>query len=390
MNRRPRSKGNAAGPATAGHDLSGAAPFLWPGLALAEAGHVIGALTRGFGGLVPTGSPREPWSWTTPNVAGLELRTMRLRDFSTSPRGPAVLVCAPFSLHQASIADLAHGHSLIAALRAGGLDRLFLTEWLSATPEMRFLGIDDYLADLNVAIDDLGGRVDLVGICQGGWMSLLYAARFPAKVRSLVLAGSPIDLSTDSSVSSLAKSVPLSAFASAVQLGGGRILGAYALEFWSGSHMSAGVARNALQLDASDRSASARATISRLRDWNTRTVDLPGAYYLEVVERLFHDNQLAAGRFVALGKTVDLGTVAAPTFLLAASDDEIVPPAQLLDAERLLGTPKRQIRHAVVEGSHLSLFMGARTLRTAWPHIATWLRSQRSARAGGRRRSVRT
>jgi len=34
---------------------------------------------------------------------------------------------------------------------------------------------DDYLAGLNVLVDHLGGLVDLVGLCQGGWLSLVYA-----------------------------------------------------------------------------------------------------------------------------------------------------------------------------------------------------------------------
>ena len=53
---------------------------------------------------------------------------------------------------------------------------------------MKDLEIDEYLAEINVCVDDLGGRVNLVGLCQGGWMSAMYAARFPRKVASLVLA----------------------------------------------------------------------------------------------------------------------------------------------------------------------------------------------------------
>jgi pimeloyl-ACP methyl ester carboxylesterase len=58
---------------------------------------------------------------------------------------------------------------------------------------MKDLEIDNYLAEMIVAIDDLGGRVNLVGLCQGGWLSAMIAARFPAKVNALVLAGAPID-----------------------------------------------------------------------------------------------------------------------------------------------------------------------------------------------------
>src|SRR5580700_2702976 len=63
-----------------------------------------------------------------------------------------------------------------------------VTDWRPATPQMRFWSIDDYLATLNVLVDELGGAVDLVGLCQGGWMALIYAARFPGRVRKLVLA----------------------------------------------------------------------------------------------------------------------------------------------------------------------------------------------------------
>lgn len=44
---------------------------------------------------------------------------------------------------------------------------------------------DNYLADLIVAIDDLGGFFNLSGLCQGGWMAAMPTARFPEKVNSL-------------------------------------------------------------------------------------------------------------------------------------------------------------------------------------------------------------
>src|SRR5207244_9243140 len=121
----------------------------------------------------------------TPSRIALELNTVRLRDFSIENTGVATLLCVPFALHSAAVADLADEHSLVATLRAAGIDRLFVAGWRSASPGMRFLGIDDYLADLNVLVDHLGCPVDLIGLCQGGWLSLVYAARFPAKVRKL-------------------------------------------------------------------------------------------------------------------------------------------------------------------------------------------------------------
>jgi poly(3-hydroxyalkanoate) synthetase len=102
---------------------------------------------------------------------------VRLRDFSLDRQQPPALVCTPYALHASNTVDFAAGHSLMETLRNAGLQHLFATDWRSADPTMRYLGIDAYLADLNVLVDELGGRTDLIGVCQGGWMALVYAAR---------------------------------------------------------------------------------------------------------------------------------------------------------------------------------------------------------------------
>jgi len=151
--------------------------------------------------------------WTTSNTVALELASMRLRNFSTEASGLAILICAPYALHSATIADFAPGHSVVEALCQGGLSRVFVTDWRSATPETRYFSIDNYLADLNVAVDELGPPVDLVGLCQGGWLALVYAARFPRKVRRLVLVGAPIDIAAaESQLSRFVADVPLRMF----------------------------------------------------------------------------------------------------------------------------------------------------------------------------------
>jgi poly(3-hydroxyalkanoate) synthetase len=121
---------------------------------------------------------RDKPEWTTPNRVVVDLAALRLRDFSVAQEGRhPTLVVAPFALHDAALADLAPGHSLVETLLANGCSRLFLAEWKSATMETRLHTIDTQLAALNVAVDDIGPPVDLIGLCQGGWLSLVYAAR---------------------------------------------------------------------------------------------------------------------------------------------------------------------------------------------------------------------
>src|SRR5689334_21500805 len=95
--------------------LSGLDIFLWPLRAASEA---AAAQADGFARLMAatygTPAPARPAkpAWTTANCVRLDLPTMELRDFSTSSDGIPILVCAPFALHGATLADFAPGHSL--------------------------------------------------------------------------------------------------------------------------------------------------------------------------------------------------------------------------------------------------------------------------------------
>jgi len=351
--------------------------FLWPAFAAASVSEIASLIATQFVDLaIGSGDSAvlsEP-KWATPNHIALELRTLRLREFTTARSGVATLLCAPLTLHGPAIADLAPGHSLVAALCNGGLQRVFVTDWRSADADMRFLGVDDYLANLNVVVDQLGGHVDLVGLCQGGWMALLNAARFPTKVRKLVLAGAPIDIAAGrSGVSALADASPLAVFHELVNLGDGRVLGHKVFKFWGPESIASEDVHRLLQTPEPIESPAFAQLEALFQDWYAWTMDLPGAYYLEVVEKVYKRNELATGHFVALGQTIDLATVRAPIFLLAARDDELVTPAQLFATEHLVSTSARNLRREMAPCRHVGLFVGKATLEEFWPRIVRWI-----------------
>lgn len=105
--------------------------------------------------------------WASPNEIVADMTALRLRAFVPAGAAPVVVV-APYAVHDAGIADLASGHSLIERLAAEGFGPIFLTEWKSATPALRGLTIDACLADLNAAVDLAPPQPTLVGLCQGG------------------------------------------------------------------------------------------------------------------------------------------------------------------------------------------------------------------------------
>jgi poly(3-hydroxyalkanoate) synthetase len=344
-------------------------PFLWPWFAVKAPGQVMSTLLAGPGPIHPPEPAEGLAAWATPHQVRLELPTMRLRDFSRRSGERTTLICGPFALHGANVVDFAPGFSLVEALQECGLARICVTDWRSATPGMRYFSIDTYLADLNVAVDEVG-PVDLVGVCQGGWLALLYAARFPHKVGRLVIAGAPVDVcAAESAMTRLVNGLPNDAFEHLVRRGEGLVRGRHIRDLWTSSVASTEAAE-VLQLASDVDAGTVRGLARRFAAWDAVTVDLPGTYYLQVVEWLYRENRIVRNCFPALGRLADLASVSHPLFLLAGRDDRIVAPEQLLALARHV--PSRP-NIVVAPCGHLSLFMGRLTLREIWPQIGHWL-----------------
>ena len=309
----------------------------------------------------------------TPNRVRLDLRTMKLREYGM-PAGIPTLVDAPYAGHTAMIADYHNGQSLVETLLANGIRHVALTDWKSATDDMKDFDIDNYLAQIVVVIDDLGGRVNLVGLCQGGWTSAMVAARFPDKVNTLVLAGAPNH--TDAGHGPIKRMVhasPISFYEEVVALGGGVMKGKFMLQGWKNMHPEQHYIQDHIDLYEHINDPAYLAKEETFESWYENPIDLPGRWYLQVITQLFKENRFAKGEFVGLGRRLDLRHVTCPTYLLAGAADDITTPEQVLNAAKYLGTSRDQIMRKTVPGGHIGLFMGSRTLKEHWPEIARWI-----------------
>ena len=361
-------------------------PLFWPALMAADMARqglelvarnvrFLEEETRLHGGIKPR--------LATAHGTRLELRTLRLCDYS-APRaaGLPTLVVAPYAGHTSMIADYHEGQSLMQTLRDGGVHHLLLTDWHSATPDMKDFDVDQYLAELLACVDDLGGEVCLVGLCQGGWLSAMLAARYPAKVRALVLAGSPIDTHAGHGpLLRMVRDSPMSFYQELVDSAGGLMPGRYMLTGWKNMHPEQHYVQEHIDLyEHIDDPAWLRKAEDFDR-WYENPLDLPGRWYLQVIEHLFKRNEFAHGRFVGLGRRLLLEQVRCPVYLLAGESDDITPKEQVFAAEHLMRPA--EVHKRVVPGGHVGLFMGARTLREAWPVIAAWLCERGAGAAPG-------
>lgn len=335
--------------------------------------------------------------WHRPNEIVFSTPFAQLRDFTPKDADPSApgtdsdttgdtagdvvptLILPPQAGHASTVVDFSPEQSQVATLQEAGLRRLFVCEWLPATADTREVTITDYIDVIDAAIDHMGGRANLVGDCQGGWLAAIYAALRPERVNTLTLAGAPIDFHAGESVIAsstrvLTAALGLAPYRALVAAGGGNMPGAAVLANFVMIAPQSEVSRQ-LQLLAHLDDAEHVQRYRAFEDWFKHTQDIPGAFYLWLVEHLFTRNELIRGELVVDGRPVDLGAITCPLFLLAGAGDHITPPAQLFAAADAVGTPASEVTKRTAAGGHLGLFMGREALRTDWPPLMRAVRA---------------
>ena len=111
------------------------------------------------------------------------------------------------------------------------------------------------------------------------------------------------------------------------------------------------------------------ARYAEFEDWFKHTQDIPGGFYLWIVEHLFRDNALISGSMRIRGEHVRLSNLDMPLQLLAGASDHITPPDQVFAIASLASTPDELIYRDVAGGGHLGLFMSHEALREHWPGL---------------------
>ncbi len=363
-------------------------PFFWPfGIALYMGEQALELEQKNMQFLnevvkMEVEKPRPQWA--SPNEALYSLHTFTLRDFSVKDTGneTPVFILPPYAGHTSVIADFHKKQSLVETLLGNGIKRVVLTDWHSATPEMKDYDIDNYLAEVHVAVSDLGGRVHLIGLCQGGWLASLYAARFPERVASLVLAGSPIDTQAgEGAIKEYADTLPFSFYEELVATGGGLLQGTYMLEGFKSLHPQEQFVEKYIELYEHIDDPDYVKRTENFERWYEYTINLPGRWYLQAVRELFKENRFVKGEFVGLGKTLDPKAITCPLYLLAGEQDDITPREQVFNAEKYVGTPAHLVTKDLAKGGHIGLFMGNRALADNWPRIVAWLAKQDGRKA---------
>ena len=313
-------------------------------------------------------APISPGPWTTHNAVVRRWSKVVLRKFNGDKKGNPMLIVPPEAGHNSKIVDYGPGQSLVQCATEHFQGDVYVMDKLPAGPEHAHYSIDDCIRSLAQCVQHIGQPIHLVGLCQGGWQSAIYTALYPQKVKTLTLAGAPIDFHAgDGLISQWAQALPLSFYQALVALGQGFMPGTFitngfklmnALDRFVGDDIN--LYRNIDDPDYVER-------FRRFNQWYEVTQPLSGKMYLEVVQHLFKGNELVKGDLEIMGRNVNLEEIDQPLYLIAGMNDDITPPEQLFAIRNYASS--LLVEEKLATAGHIGVFMKDQVIKGIWTDL---------------------
>jgi poly(3-hydroxybutyrate) depolymerase len=279
---------------------------------------------------------------------------------------------------------------------------VYITDWVDARqvpPSEGRFGFDEYVQYLVEFLDALGPNVHLVGLCQAAVPALCAAAlmaedRHPHRPRTLSLLAGPIDIRVNrNTVTKFADRVPLAVMRLNVHkvpsryAGAGRLVypGYLQLGAFVSLNLRTHIGKHVQFFKDVARGDQAAAQKHRLfYDEYNAMMDATAEFYLETLERVFMDQQLAKGTLKVHGRRVDCAALKDIALLtLEGAQDDLVAVGVTEAAQGLCGElPARLREHHVQEGvGHYGVFNGSIYKSEIAPRMQAFMRRHAAAGA---------
>ncbi|KAA9345748.1 class III poly(R)-hydroxyalkanoic acid synthase subunit PhaC [Adhaeribacter soli] len=271
--------------------------------------------------------------------------------------------------------DIQPDRSYIKNLLDLGLD-IYMIDWGYPTAADKYLTLDDYVNGyMNEAVDfvcEQSGqpKVNLMGICQGGTLSLIYSAIYPEKVKNLITLVTPVDFSTnDGLLFRWAKDMDIDKIVDTY----GNVPGDF---LNSGFAQLKPMSRNAKFISAINLMDNEEKILNflRMEKWISDSPDQAGECYRQFLKDLYQQNKLIKGTLQIGGYTVNLKNITMPVLNIYAEEDNLVPPAASIPLNDLIGSKDATLYK--FKGGHIGVFVGSRSQKELAPAVATWLKER--------------
>jgi len=317
---------------------------------------------------------------TTPKTAVYNEDKLTLyrydRDTDASYKTPVLVVYALVNTYK--MLDLQPDRSYIKNLLGAGLD-VYLIDWGFPSKGDRYLSMDDYVNGyINNCVDFIRKKnrvekINILSICQGGTLSVIYSALYPNKVKNLVTHVTPVDFSTNDGL--LFRWSRDMDFDLLVEGNHGLIPGDFLNQgFDMLKPMMKVQKQQALtnSLDDKDKLLN----FLRMEKWISESPDQAGECFRQFMKELYQQNKLIKGELEVGGKRVNLKNLTSPLLNIYATEDHLVPPAATIPLNDYVGSTDKELYS--FKGGHIGVFVGGKSQKELAPAVTAWLKKRDS------------
>jgi len=321
---------------------------------------------------------------TTPKEAVFQLDNIVLYHYTPTVKKPfKIPVLIVYALvNRPYMVDLQENRSLVRNLLAEGID-VYLVDWGYPQKGDRWLTIDDHVNGyINSCVDFLCQRhklksINLLSICQGGTLSLCFAALHPEKVKNLITMVAPVDFHTCDGMLNLWSGCAHGPDSMDVDLMV-NALGNIPGDFMNFGYLmlkpfQLNVEKYLGMADILDDEAKL-INFLRMEKWIFDSPDQAGETFRQFLKDFYQANKLIKGEFELGGQLVDLKNITMPVLNLYAEQDHLVPPASTIALEQYVGTDDYTVRSFPV--GHIGMYVSGKVQNDLPPTIAKWLKKR--------------
>ena len=269
--------------------------------------------------------------------------------------------------------DIQEDRSMIRGLLEAGID-VYLIDWGYPDAGDRHLTLADYVHRyIGHCVDFLRDRsqqdaINLLGVCQGGALSLCFSSLYPEKIRNLVTMVTPVDFHTpDNLLTHLMRYVNVDLLVDSFGNLPGSLLN---FAFLSLSPFRLAGQKYVDLVDILDDEVALK-NFLRMEKWIFDSPDQAGAAFRQFAKDFFQQNKLIRGEVVIGERRVDLSALVMPVLNVYATQDHLVPPAASKALKELCRS--RDYSELSFRGGHIGIYVSARAQREIPPAIAAWL-----------------
>ncbi len=276
-------------------------------------------------------------------------------------------------VNRETMLDLQPGRSVVETFLNAGLD-IYMLDWGYPTRKDRFLNLDDhvngYIADAVDFILEKHGldQLNIMAICQGGTMTVMYAALHPEKIKNLVLTVTPTNFDHDAGLLNVwARSLDPDKLVESYGNIPGDIMNLGFLLLNPARLMIdkyVGLLENIHNRDFVE-------NFVRMERWIFDSPDLPGEAFRDFIQWMFRENLLIKNELVLGGKKVDLKNITMPVLNIYGKYDHLVPPAACDQLTSKIGSTDKE--DLCLDTGHIGIYVSSKTQREFGPKIIRWL-----------------